>query len=58
MEPSSFQWCPVTRPEAMGTNWNTEGSIRKSGNTVRVTRYWHMFPREAVESPSLEILKR
>jgi len=22
-EPGSFQWCPVTGWEAMGTNWNT-----------------------------------
>lgn len=21
-KPSSFQWCPVTRPEAKGTYWN------------------------------------
>jgi len=25
--------------------------------TVRVTEHWHRFPREAVESPTLEILK-
>ena len=25
--------------------------------TVRVTEHWHRLPREAVESPSLEILK-
>ena len=27
MEPGSFQWHPVTGPEARGTNWNTGGSI-------------------------------
>ena len=32
-EPGSFQWCPVTGQEAMGTNWKTEGSIWTSGNT-------------------------
>jgi len=26
-KPGSFQWCPVTRPEGMGTNCNTGGSV-------------------------------
>ena len=26
-EPGSFLWCPGTGEEAMGTNWNTGGSI-------------------------------
>ncbi|KAK4825931.1 hypothetical protein QYF61_003426 [Mycteria americana] len=32
-------------------------NIRKHFFTVRVTEHWHVFSREAVESPSLEILK-
>ena len=32
-EPGSFQWCPVPGPVAMGTNWNTGGSLWTSGNT-------------------------
>ncbi|KAK4825359.1 hypothetical protein QYF61_026878 [Mycteria americana] len=31
--------------------------IRKHFVTVRVTQHWHRLPREAVECPSLEILK-
>lgn len=31
-EPGSFHWCPVTRWEATGTNWNTGGSLRTWGN--------------------------
>ena len=50
----ALQWCLVTGPEGTGTNWNTEGSLWTS---VRVTKPWHRLPREAVESPSLEILK-
>ena len=43
----------------MGINWKTGGAGRRSGSTfsVRVTEHWHRFPREVVESPSLEILK-
>jgi len=33
MEPGSFQWCPVTGQEAMGTNCNTGGSVFTSGNS-------------------------
>jgi len=32
-------------------------SIRKLYCAVRATKYWNMLPREAVESPSSEILK-
>jgi len=33
-------------------------NIRKHFFTVRVTRHWHRLPREAVETPSLEIFRR
>ena len=39
-EPGSFQWCPVTWPEAMGTNWNTGGSLWTSGNTFSLWGWW------------------
>jgi len=32
-------------------------NIKKHVFTVRMTQHWHSFPRETVESPSLEILK-
>ncbi|KFQ87900.1 hypothetical protein N337_08700, partial [Phoenicopterus ruber ruber] len=32
-------------------------NIREHFFTVRVTELWHRLPREAVESPSLEIFK-
>ncbi|KFP99391.1 hypothetical protein N329_00688, partial [Haliaeetus albicilla] len=32
-------------------------NIRKHGFTVRVTEHRHRLPREAVESPSLEIFR-
>jgi len=32
-------------------------NMRKNIFTVRVTKHWNRLPREAVESPSLEILK-
>jgi len=32
-ELGSSQWCPVTGLETTGTNCNTGGSIRTSGNT-------------------------
>jgi len=32
-------------------------SIRKHFFTVRVTEHWHRLPREAVDSPSLQIFK-
>ena len=33
MEPGSFQWCPVTGPEATCTHWNTGDSLWTPGNT-------------------------
>ncbi|KFV75640.1 hypothetical protein N308_00152, partial [Struthio camelus australis] len=32
-------------------------NLRKNFFTVRVTEHWSRWPREAVESPSLEIFK-
>ncbi|KFV74332.1 hypothetical protein N308_07973, partial [Struthio camelus australis] len=32
-------------------------NLRKNFFTVRVTEHWNRSPREAVESPSLEIFK-
>jgi len=32
-------------------------NVREHFFTVRVTKPWHRLPREAVESPSLEIFK-
>ena len=31
--------------------------VRKKFFTVRVVRHWHRLPREAVDAPSLEVLK-
>ena len=38
-EPGSFQWCPVTEPEAMGTRWNTGSSLWTSGSTLSAWRW-------------------
>ncbi|KFR13064.1 hypothetical protein N306_05648, partial [Opisthocomus hoazin] len=31
--------------------------IRKKFFTMRVVKHWHRLPREAVDAPSLEVLK-
>lgn len=60
MEPGSFQWCPVTRPETVGTKWNSlvPCEIKKHFCTAKVTEHWHRhLHKEAVKYPFLEILK-
>jgi len=39
-EPGSFQRCPVMGQEAVGTNWNTGGSIWTLGNLSLLCRWW------------------
>ncbi|KFR03718.1 hypothetical protein N306_03065, partial [Opisthocomus hoazin] len=31
--------------------------IRKKFFTMRVVKHWHRFPREAVDAPSLKVIK-
>lgn len=57
---SSFQWCPVTLPMAMGTKMKHRRlcqNIRKHLFTVSVTKHWHRLPSGVVVSPSLEIFR-
>ena len=60
MGPDSFQWCPVRGQGAMGTNLKHRKfrlNMRKNFFPLRVTEHCNRLPREAVESPSLEIFK-
>ncbi|KAK4830026.1 hypothetical protein QYF61_008289, partial [Mycteria americana] len=61
-----ISWCPMTGQEAIDrTRSNGHKpkhrrlslNIRKHFFTVRVTKHWYKFPREAMDSPSLEIFK-
>ena len=60
MGPGSFQQCPVTE---QGGNGNKQEhrefhtNMGKNLFTLGVAEYWHGLPREAAESPFLEILK-
>lgn len=59
MEPGSPQWCAVTEQETAATTWNT-GNFdiwEKDFFDVRVIKQCHRLLREAVQSPSLKILK-
>jgi len=38
-------------------HWRVPLNFRKHFFTVRVTEHWHRLPREAVESPFLDIFR-
>lgn len=57
VEPGPLQWCPLTGPEALSTDWNMGMSSWLSGNIVKVADHWHRVYREAEQSHNLEILK-
>ena len=61
-DPGSFQWCPVTGPEAAGTNWNVGDFSWASGNifslwsspstgTGNPERWWSLPPWD-LQKPS------
>lgn len=59
-ELDSSRCYPVTGQEALGTNWNTGNfTLKKKGSTLLQWRSsnGNRLPREAVESPSLEVFK-
>ena len=37
--------------------WKFHMNVRRNSFTVTVTEHWDRLPREAVESPSMEIFK-
>jgi len=55
-EPGSFQLPPVTQGAHTETQ-EVPPEYQKIHFTVRVIKHWNRFPREAVESPSLEIFR-
>lgn len=55
-----MQWCPITGQEAVNTSWkhrrfqlNQESIVDSAGGTDQ----WYRLPREAGESPSLDVPK-
>lgn len=55
MDPDLFQWCPVTRQEAMGNELEHSRfhlNIRKNVRAVQMMEYCQRLSREAVESPA------
>jgi len=51
------QRCRLEAGEAAATSWNTGSSSWKEGKIkMTVVKYWNSLPREAVGTPSLEII--
>lgn len=53
MKLDSFQYCPLTRQEAMDTKGNTGKSTLAEENLfiVKMVKYWNRLSGEVVESP-------
>lgn len=47
--------CPATGPEAVGTKKHSRFLLNLL-SAVKVTKEWHLLPREFLESPALQIL--
>lgn len=59
MEPGSSQWYPANGPDAMGTDFNGRNclNMRQFFLCVKVVKHWNRLPRQAAETPSLEIFR-
>ena len=59
MRPGSSHWCVAIGQRVMAENLNIGSTILtwKNFYMVRVMEHWNRLPREAVESPSMGILK-
>lgn len=51
VEPGSFQWCPGTEPEPMGTHCKKGGFSRIHFFIMSVTEHWPSFPIDVVAPP-------